>query len=81
MTIKTGTPFLQRIGLDRVRPRQNSSIDIPALQSQKTPIPYPIEGIMHMPTSRTLEPEHGVQRLWPWNEKEIRDGSNEIKVR
>ena len=74
------TPFLQRLGLARIRPRQNSSIDAQALQSQRTPVPYPEQHVEHQPASRVLEPEHGVQQLWPWPEREILENSNEIKV-
>ena len=75
------TPFLQRLGLARVRPRQNSSIDVAHLQSQGTPADYPVQNIGHKPSSRVLEPGHGVQQLWPWPEKEILEGSNAVKVR
>ncbi len=71
-------PFLQRLGLSRVRPRQNSTFDIGALQSQRTPIPYPHQNIGLMPASQTLEPLHGRYVLWPWSEEEIKRNSNSL---
>ena len=71
-------PFLQRLQLKRIRPRQNSSVDIAHLQSQKTPITYPTQHVEHIPSSRVLEPLHGVQNLWPWTEQEILQNSNAI---
>lgn len=71
-------PFLQRLGWSRVRPRQNSTIDVGALQSQRTPIPYPNQNVGLMPSSRTLEPFHGLYSLWPWPEEEIDRNSNPI---
>jgi hypothetical protein len=71
-------PFLQRLGLSRVRPRQNSTIDIGALQSQSTPILYPNQNVGLMPSSQTLEPQHGLYTLWPWSEEEIEQNSNNI---
>ncbi len=73
-------PFLQRLGLSRVRPRQNSTIDIAALQSQRMPIPYPHQNVGLMPASRTLEPLHGRYSLWPWSEEEIEQNSNTIQT-
>lgn len=73
------TPFLQRMGWVKVRPRQNSTIDVPALQSQRTPIPYPQQNVGLMPSSTTLEPLHGRYALWPWSEEEIEQNSNTIK--
>jgi len=71
-------PFLQRLGLLRIRPRQNSSIDVAALQSQRTPVPYPEQETGLMPASRILEPEHGVRQLWPWSEHEILENGNNV---
>lgn len=71
-------PFLQRLGWERVRPRQNSTLDVKALQSQGTPVPYPNQNVGLMPSSRTLEPLHGLYGLWPWNEEEIGQNSNTI---
>lgn len=71
-------PFLQRLGLTRIRPRQNSTIDLGALQSQGTPIPYPHQNAGLMPASQTLEPLHGLYRLWPWSAEEIEQNSNSI---
>ena len=72
-------PFLQRLGFRRIRPRQNSTVDIDALQSQRTPTPYPILSIGHKPASRVLEPLHGLSELWPWSEQEILIHSNVIR--
>ena len=69
-------PFLQRLGLARIRPRQNSAIEIGALESQKTPVPYPHQNVGHMPRSRHEEPLHGISELWPWSDEEITRNSN-----
>jgi len=71
-------PFLQRLGLSRIRPRQNSTIDVKSLQSQETPIPYPYQNVGLMPGSQTLEPLHGRYSLWPWPAEEIEQNSNQL---
>jgi len=71
-------PFLQRLGLSRVRPRQNSTIDINALPSQAMPIPYPYQNVALMPVSRAHGPLHGLAGPWPWPDEEIQQNSNLI---
>jgi len=70
-------PFLQRLGLSRIRPRQNSTIDIGALQSQRTPVPYPYQNVV--PVSQTPGPLHGLHGPWPWSDEEIERNSNIIR--
>jgi hypothetical protein len=66
-------PFLQRIGLKLVRPRQNMAIDALHLHSRNTPAPYPVQGTDFLPKQK-----EGVHTLYPWPEEEILQNSNSL---
>ena len=72
------TPFLQRLGLARVRPTQNAAIDVSALNSQKTPVPYPVQNTGLMPASRIASPDQGISKEWPWPSSEVEKNSNAV---
>ena len=71
------SPFLQRMGWERVRPAQNFTLDIDKLHIRSIPVEYPTQHTEHALGFRTDEPLHGVATLQPYpSEKEILRNSN-----
>jgi hypothetical protein len=64
------------MGWERVRPRQNMSIDFERLHCKQTPVDYPVQHTEHALGFRTTEPLHGVAQLQPYSEQEILAHSN-----
>jgi hypothetical protein len=75
------SPFLQRLGLLPIRPRQNSRIpEFCQLHSQNEPVSYPTQGALASPDGRNPFSIDGVSQQFPYSEKEIAENSNEIRI-
>jgi len=70
------SPFLQRMGWERVRPRQNFNLSFDRLQIRKHPVEYPTQETSHALGFRATPALHGVSQLQPYSEEEILRNSN-----
>jgi len=69
-------PFLQRMGWERVRPRQGFWLNFSRLHARQIPVEYPTQMTDYALGYRTEEPLHGVATLQPYSEHEILKNSN-----